>query len=70
MGPQSGDAQVEYTLARKRPADIRALTEAARGRYQLLLNDARALAGSGLIQPEQLAKFTGYPRRVDRALAL
>jgi hypothetical protein len=23
-----------------------------------------------LIQPEQLAKFTGYPRRVDRALAL
>ncbi len=63
-------AQVKYTLARKSPADIRALTEAARCRYQVLLNDARALAARGLIAAEQLARFTGCRRRVDRALAL
>jgi len=63
-------AQVEYTLARKSPADIRVLTEATQCRYCVLLNDARALAGRGLIQPEQLAKFTGCRRRVDRVLAL
>ena len=63
-------AQIEYTSARKRPADIRDLTEATRCRYQVLLNDARALASRGLIQPEQLAKFTGCRRRIDKVVAL
>jgi len=63
-------AQVQYSLARKRPADIRALTETTQGRYRVLLNDARALAERGMLAPEKLAKLTGCRRRADRALAL
>lgn len=63
-------AHCEYRLARKSPADIRALTEATRCRYQVLMNDARALASRGLIAPEHLEKFTGCRRRIDRVMAL
>jgi|GEM_PF-1386716 len=63
-------AQVEYTLARKSPADVRALAEATQRRYQVLMNDARALAGRGMLAPEQLLKFTGCRRRADKVLAL
>jgi hypothetical protein len=63
-------AQIEHTLARKRPTDIRALTEATQCRYRVLMNDARALAGRGMLAPEKLAKLTGCRRRADRVLAL
>lgn len=63
-------AQVEYTLARKSPADIRGLTEATRCRYQVLMNDARALASRGLLSPDKLAAFPAGRRRSDRILAL
>jgi len=63
-------AQVEYTLARKRPADIRTLTETTQSHYRVLLNDARALAGRGILAPGKLAQLTGCRRRVDRVLAL
>jgi hypothetical protein len=63
-------AQVEYTLARKRPADIRALAETTQGRYRILLNDARALAERGLIHPQKLKHLTDGRRRVDKVMAL
>jgi hypothetical protein len=47
-----------------------ALTETIQGRYRVLLNDARALAGRGMLAPEKLAKLTGRRRRVDRVVAL
>lgn len=63
-------AHAEYALARKRPADIQALTRVACHQYEIMLNDARALAARGLIQPECIAKLKGQRRRVAKAIGL